>query len=225
MKTRRLVSGLLGSALALCIGVVTLSLLLSGCGTSAPLMESMLRRHAPPETTGLPEDDYAPVAEMIADYLAGGRSEVSYTVPTEGGEREAFNARERQHMADCLSLFRLARTVLLAGTALTGLVSVALLVRRDRRGAAFGCMLGSVALLALMAAAACWAALDFDGAFVLFHRLSFSNELWMMNPATDLLIRLMPLSFFMQYAAIIGALLVLALLVTAIVSLAIWRGR
>lgn len=225
MKTRRFVSGLLGSALALCIGVTTLALLLSGCGTSAPLMEYMLRRHAPMEATGLAEDDYAPVAEMIADYLAGGRSEFSYTVQTEGGEREAFNERERQHMADCLALFGLARGVLLASSALTGLVSVALLLRRDRRGAAFGCMLGSIALLALLAAAILWAALDFDGAFILFHRLSFSNELWMMNPATDLLIRLMPLSFFIQYAAIIGALLVLALLVTAGISLALWRRR
>ena len=59
-------------------------------------------------------------------------------------------------------------------------------------------------LLAIVLAAA-WACADFDSLFVLFHRLAFTNNLWLLNPATDLLIRLMPLSFFITYAAAIGA--------------------
>ena len=49
-----------------------------------------------------------------------------------------------------------------------------------------------------------WGAVDFDSLFVLFHRLSFSNSLWLLNPRTDLLIRLMPTDFFIHYAGILA---------------------
>ena len=41
-----------------------------------------------------------------------------------------------------------------------------------------------------------WALADFDGLFVTFHRVAFSNEGWLLDPRTDLLIRLMPTNFF-----------------------------
>ena len=65
-----------------------------------------------------------------------------------------------------------------------------------------------------------WGAADFEGLFVLFHRLSFDNGLWLLNPQTDLLIRLMPTSFFVSYAAILGGTWLGALLVMAAVA---WR--
>ena len=41
-----------------------------------------------------------------------------------------------------------------------------------------------------------WALADFDGLFVTFHRLAFTNDGWLLDPRTDLLIRLMPVNFF-----------------------------
>ncbi|MBQ8074276.1 MAG: DUF1461 domain-containing protein, partial [Clostridia bacterium] len=43
-----------------------------------------------------------------------------------------------------------------------------------------------------------WAVLNFDGLFVTFHRLAFTNDLWLLNPRTDLLIRLMPEEMFVD---------------------------
>ena len=48
------------------------------------------------------------------------------------------------------------------------------------------------------------AAFGFTDAFVLFHRLMFRNDLWLLNPQTDLLIRLMPTAFFERYALLIA---------------------
>ena len=42
--------------------------------------------------------------------------------------------------------------------------------------------------------------MNFDGLFVTFHKLSFANDLWILNPNTDLLVALMPLPFFIWYA-------------------------
>ena len=48
------------------------------------------------------------------------------------------------------------------------------------------------------------ALIDFDGLFVTFHRIAFTNDGWLLNPRTDLLIRLMPESFFIRLG-LIGA--------------------
>jgi len=60
-------------------------------------------------------------------------------------------------------------------------------------------------LLALVALTV-WAAVDFSGLFVLFHRISFTNDLWLMDYRRDLIVRLMPIGLFMDYAAGIGAI-------------------
>ena len=56
-----------------------------------------------------------------------------------------------------------------------------------------------------------WAAIDFDSFFTAFHRLTFTNDGWLLDPRTDLLIRLMPADFFMA----LGARLVLWMLAAA----------
>ena len=60
------------------------------------------------------------------------------------------------------------------------------------------------AILAAVTALIVLACIDFDSLFVLFHKVAFTNDLWLLNPQTDLLIRLMPIEFFISYAAIIG---------------------
>ena len=62
-----------------------------------------------------------------------------------------------------------------------------------------------VTILALLAC------IDFDSLFILFHKVAFTNDLWLLNPQTDLLIRLMPIEFFVSYAAIIGGLWLLGM--------------
>lgn len=63
--------------------------------------------------------------------------------------------------------------------------------------------LGLAGLLALVCA------LDFNRAFIAFHHLFFTNDLWLLDPATDLMIRLLPETFFAQVA---GRAALLALL-------------
>ena len=115
-------------------------------------------------------------------------------------------------MADCLQLFRLCRRVLLvSGICLTVLALLAAW-RHDARRVALGCFGGSCAVLALVAALGVWALIDFNGLFILFHQISFSNDLWYMDPATDLIIRLMPLRFFIHYVTLIAVTWLLAVL-------------
>ena len=59
-----------------------------------------------------------------------------------------------------------------------------------------GVGLAPLALLVPLGAFAIWAAADFSGAFTFFHHLLFTNDLWLLDPQTDLLIRICPSSMF-----------------------------
>lgn len=90
MRMRKLRSGLLGAALALCLCVTVLALCLYVCGTFAPLMERMMLTFAPPADTGLPEAEYAPMVRMITGYLSGSVGEFQYSLRETGAP--AFHA-------------------------------------------------------------------------------------------------------------------------------------
>ena len=110
----------------------------------------------------------------------------------DGELRDIFGADERAHMVDVKRLFELALVVMLCA----GVVAIAsaLLAGRDRRRTAQGALIGMGVFAALLAAAGIWCALDFNSAFNAFHGLLFDNGLWIMDPATQFMIRMFPSS-------------------------------
>ena len=54
------------------------------------------------------------------------------------------------------------------------------------------------AAIALIAAIILFAVIDFNRIFTWLHQLLFTNDLWLLNPHTDLLIALMPEGMFMH---------------------------
>ena len=120
------------------------------------------------------------------------------------GGRPIFNEREIAHMADVAHLYHLAKIVLaVTSLALAGLALWSW--RRVRRGASLaslakGALLGVLDVFALMGVLALWALIDFRSIFWAFHHLAFTNDLWLLDPNTDLLIQMMPQGFFEQVA-------------------------
>lgn len=221
---KKVLSFLLGFLLAVSGATATLAALLNGGGTSAPLMLSLMRHDAPSSATGLSDEHYPAVTEMIAAYLAGTTADFQYIlVDDEGDETPCFNEREQQHMADCRALFVLCREVLLAAATALSAAALGLCALRRPHQAAAGFLAGGGLLLAAAAALFLWAAVDFDGLFVLFHRLSFANDLWLLNPATDLLIRLMPTAFFVHYVALLGITWLAGLLLAEVLAALLLR--
>lgn len=218
---RHTLSFLCGLLLALSCALTTLTALIDGLGGSAPLMLSLMEQHAPSASTGLPQEHYAAMAEMITDYLSGREHTFQFTFTQDGADYVCFHETEQQHMADCKALFDLNRKALLlsafaAALLCCGAFALAPFKRRTAQGALWGSLLPMASVLGLIV----WGAADFDGLFVLFHRLSFTNDLWLLNPQTDLLIRLMPTSFFIHYAVLLGGTWLGLLLMMAAVA---WR--
>lgn len=182
------------------------------------LLAAEMLQAAPPETSGLPEGEYPGVGTMTAEYLTGKREAFQYTV--QGAE--VFQEHEAAHMADCRDLIRLDTIVcILCGTAALLLTACGLWRRDGRRdflrGAVYG-MLGTAGVVLIFGI---WAAVNFNGLFVTFHKVAFRNDGWLLNPKTDLLIRLMPISFFVRLG--LRGLLRFAAL-PAVMAAAVWIG-
>ena len=108
-------------------------------------------------------------------------------------------------MADCQRLFALLRKVrsrLIPWAVL--LIAGGAYLLQDRRRARRCAWLAPLILLIPLGGFALWACVDFDGAFTFFHRLLFNNDLWLLDPRTDLLIRICPESMFMAMGLRIG---------------------
>ena len=201
MKKRILGRGL-AITLALAFSLAMLAVAIYIPATADWVMLPLMEHFAPPEDTGLPAEEYAPVVDMITSYLKGGNDAFQHVFTVNGTEYAAFNQKEQDHMDDVQDLFRLCRFAAWLGW---GVVLFAgLFTRRKINWRTFRRTL--FAILAAVTIIIVLACIDFDSLFILFHKIAFTNDLWLLNPQTDLLIRLMPIEFFVSYAAIIGGL-------------------
>ncbi len=186
-------------AAALVLGLVTG--IIRGFAGSPGLFLREMERFAPPERTGLPAAEYPGMAAHIADYLAGRKESFQYTLSgPDGGAVLCFHDYELAHMADCRRLIRLDGIVFLG--CLAAALTAGLLLFRSRREGSREARRGAKAVLwglsLLAAGLLLWAAVSFDSLFLTFHRLAFTNDLWLLDPRTDLLIRLMPEQMFVD---------------------------
>lgn len=149
---------------------------------------------------------YGEYAREIARYLDGKADAVRVNDPDSGETKPAFSERENAHLTDVRGVVTALKLIRWIGGGLT-LAALALLYTRyraDRAAFLAGTLRGfagaAIFLLTLAAALAIWGAVNFDGLFVTFHKVVFANDLWLLNPQTDLLMALMPLPFFSWYA-------------------------
>ncbi|MBE5774596.1 MAG: TIGR01906 family membrane protein [Clostridiales bacterium] len=193
-----------------------------------PFLYKKLQFEARPdilEYAGISEDDLVRVNEALADCLQGD-PDVLENLEAEvfGKVQPAFNERELVHMEDCRKLFELARTVRNIAVVFGPLALIlGVILLNDRRKARISVLLGPVVLAAPLGLLAAWAAVDFNAAFNFFHRILFTNDLWLLDPHTDLLIRICPQKMFMEMGRYIGVVSIktgLSILTAALI--AVW---
>ena len=196
-ELRTKLSRLAGFLLVWAVILFALAAAVYGTAGDGDLLAREMRRHAPPETTGLPETEYTGVGRMTAGYLTGREETFQYVFSDAEGRRfVCFQPHEAAHMADCRGLIGLAgrlRWIVAAAALLPAAAGAVLRLRWDFTG---GMLAGLCGAAAVFTGITVWALADFDGLFVTFHRLAFTNDGWLLDPRTDLLIRLMPVNFF-----------------------------
>ena len=215
---------------ALCCLCAFLSMTASvvySCVLSRDTMYSGFLLYSRTEHLGVGAERYGDYARGITEYLAGQGDCV--LVPGEAGEKHpAFGEKENLHMEDVRQLIRLLSAVRLGtGALFLGLAAVLYLKARNAGKALLrGAALGAGLWLLLGAGLTVLALSGFDSFFIGFHKLFFDNNLWLLNPQTDLLIALMPPPFFIWYGGeILKRLLPAAALAAALILAVIFLSR
>ena len=165
--------------------------------------------------SGYTESEIRQAYDEVLDYL---------TLPGKGfgtGVMPISHEAEH-HFADCKVLFDLNAVVLVS----SGLVLAVLFLMRKKWGpyrlgkhsAPFWAAVLSLTAPIVIGALA---ALDFDRAFVIFHSIFFPGKTnWVFDWYTDQIIRVLPQTFFMNCAILIGAGLV-----TMAMGILVWECK
>lgn len=181
------------------------------------------------ETVNMEMADLLTVTKEMMAYLRGDREDLHVPTIVNGQSRDFFNEREIAHMEDVRSLFigaialRRVCILLTAASVLLLLLTKANLRRLLPRAL---CM-GTGLFFAIAAILTGIISTDFTKYFTIFHEIFFNNDLWILDPRTDLLINIVPEPFFVDTAVRIALLFGSSVLLLFIVcSYFIWKeGR
>ena len=161
----------------------------------------------------LPEmnmDDLLDVTDEMMAFLRGKREDL-HVYTTMGGEyREFFNDREIAHMEDVRGLFigglwlrRIGILITLCFAALAYFWGRKSAERTEalKRLIPKSLCIGTGAVFAVALALIGIISTDFSKYFIVFHKIFFNNDLWVLDPRTDMLINIVPEAFFFDTAA------------------------
>ncbi len=180
---------------------------------------------------GISEDDLTKVTQKLLDYTTDADDNLDIQAEIQGQLQEVFGQREKDHMVDVKALYLGARNVrtvsLIAAVVLT---AAAFIIGRKKtlKTLCKSFLWTSAGFVVLVGAISIYAALDFTGFWTSFHHVFFTNDLWILDPSTDVLIQMVPEQFFSDLVSRIIARFVsifLTLNLVSIVGLIIIKKR
>lgn len=148
------------------------------------------------EQSGYPREEICANYDALIDYnLSPAVKELRFpTLP--------MSDEGRIHFREVKNIFQTFER-LLAATAV--LAAAGIWYKHRRREYGYLTLAGAL-LPALLAAVGAALAVNWDAAFVMFHRIAFRNDYWLFDEATDPVITILPDTFFLHCAVMILAL-------------------
>ena len=164
------------------------------------------------------------VTEHMMNYLIGKEEKLSVVTTVEGKEQDFFNERDRLHMRDVRNLFLGGMKVGVFCLAVAAVI-LAVLRKREEDWKRLYFRTYSIALsvwLVIGVLLGIAFRVDFTTCFTIFHKLFFTNNLWIFNPETDYMIRMLPEGFFsdmvIRISEVFGAVLVVIWIVLFVIK-------
>jgi len=159
--------------------------------------------------TGIERAELDKSAGALISYWNSGEEYISIIVEKNGAPFALFNAREIAHLKDVKALVRLDYAALaVTGLICAGYAAFAFWYRRPshRRDLATAGFSGGIVSLGLLAVVGALALADPGGVWEQFHLMSFTNDLWLLDPRQDYLIMMFPEDFWADSVLVVGGL-------------------
>lgn len=167
---------------------------------------------------GMETQELTDATMRMIDYMEGSVPDIDLTVTVNGDRVSMFNDRERAHMVDVRALYQnFSRFATVAAAVFVILLAFSGRpisyshkgeIRKLRISSAKAFLHASAAFLLIMTAAGAWVLIDFNSFWISFHLLFFTNDLWILDPATSRMINMMPWELFYDIVLRAGGLFV-----------------
>lgn len=185
----------------------------------------------------LPEmtmEDLLKVTDEMMAYLRGNREDLHVYTIMNGEYREFFNDREIAHMKDVQTLFLGGLWIRRLGLIFTVFFAAGLLLwsKNDHERKEYlktevprSLWIGTGIFFAAALVIIGIISTDFSKYFIVFHHIFFDNDLWLLNPETDMLINIVPEPFFMDTALSIAFIFALMVILFLILNLVLYHNH
>ena len=148
------------------------------------------------ESMNMSDEDLMLATHTLLDYLQNKRDDISVEVVVEGKNVPMFNQKEIDHMVDVKDLFTGLNSLQMAAYVIFIILIVALTITNRMSSLTNSIYRALGVYLFVIGGIALYAFIDFSGFWVIFHKVLFSNDLWLLNPNTDRMINMFPEVFF-----------------------------
>ena len=152
------------------------------------------------------EKDLLYVTEEMMSYLKGNRNDLHIKTTIDNKQQEFFNQREIAHMEDVKVLFLKGILIRKIGIVICITVIIFLTFQNKKQFLLISLKKGMISFIVVVAILSAIISTNFTKYFILFHKIFFSNNLWILNPNTDRLINIVPEPFFIDTAIRIVAI-------------------
>lgn len=152
--------------------------------------------------TGMSIESLNESTKLLLDYLNDKTDDLSMQTEKFGEISEVFDEREKAHMIDVknLYLFFMNMMYILFG------ISVFLIIylfKKDKKkifwNNFYSAYKFSTILMAIIVCIVIFAFIyDFNSFWTLFHKILFTNDLWLLDPRVSTMINMFPLNFFLS---------------------------
>lgn len=156
------------------------------------------KEHEVMDETGMALSDLMDVTVVMLDYLKDKRDNLDMQATIDGQYEEVFGQREKDHMIDVKDLYLNAQMIRRIATMFIFLIALYGYIRQPEALKRWlkhmkwvFASIGSVTLILGVLFA-----LQFEKYFTKFHEIFFDNDLWLLDPATDIMIHIVPEIYF-----------------------------
>ncbi|WP_053956554.1 TIGR01906 family membrane protein [Inediibacterium massiliense] len=154
------------------------------------------------QNTNIDDESLHEIAKGIVDYLKDDQKDLIIFVEKNGKRIEAFNHKEKLHMKDVKVLFQRGYFLKNLGFCFIGFAFFVMIGCSGIWKKVLGKSLMKSSVLSFVFVFCLYVLMkiNFYRYFTYFHKIFFNNDLWLLNPKTDLLIQILPLEFFIDIA-------------------------
>ena len=176
--------------------------------------------------TGIEFEQLQVAGQQIRDYFNNDLDQITINISLHGDNvPNLFNEKEILHMYDVKQLVKMVYLVQLYSAILLSMGCVFILFNPSTNGRILTLKYfsrGGMFTFSLVIAVSVLAIIGFDRLFLFFHLVSFSNELWILDPRHDYLIAMFPQGFFFDCTVAIAFLTLLEGGILSLIPRVIW---